>query len=68
VLPVFRNRGIGGIILDEVLKDVIPMGKTIYLHSQVRAAPFYERKGFSREGNMFTEAGIDHFLMKYEVD
>jgi predicted GNAT family N-acyltransferase len=67
VLPEFRNRGFGEIILDEVLKDVKPLGKTIYLHSQVRAVPFYERNGFYKEGEMFTEAGIEHYYMEYVI-
>jgi predicted GNAT family N-acyltransferase len=65
VLPQFRNRGIGEVILKEVLKDVTPLGKMVYLHSQVKAVPFYERNGFVKEGPMFTEAGIGHFLMNY---
>jgi len=64
VLPEFRNRGFGEIILKEVLKDVKPSGKTIYLHSQSRAVPFYERNGFMKEGEMFVEAGIEHYYMK----
>jgi predicted GNAT family N-acyltransferase len=65
VLPGFRNRGIGEIILKEVLKDVIHKKKMIYLHSQIMAIPFYERNGFVKFGDQFTEAGIGHFLMKY---
>jgi predicted GNAT family N-acyltransferase len=64
VLPEFRNRGLGGIILKEVLKDVIPLGKAIYLHSQLRAVPFYERNGFVKDGDLFFEAGMGHYLMK----
>jgi predicted GNAT family N-acyltransferase len=63
VLPEFRNRGLGGIILKEVLNDVVPLNKTIYLHSQLRAVPFYERNGFVREGEVFYEAGLGHYLM-----
>jgi predicted GNAT family N-acyltransferase len=65
VLPGFRNRGIGEIILGEVLKDVLPLEKPVYLHSQARAVPFYQRNGFFTVGDMFTEAGIDHYLMEY---
>lgn len=65
VLPSFRNRGIGEIILKEVLKDVRQTEKVIYLHSQLKAVSFYERSGFKKSGEMFSEAGIDHFLMKY---
>ena len=65
VLSEFRNRGIGEIILKEVMKDVIPLGKLIYLHSQARAVPFYERNRFKKEGEIFMEAGIEHYYMKY---
>ena len=65
VLPEFRNRGFGEIILDAVLKDVAGSGKPIYLHSQARAVPFYERNGFVKEGEMFVEAGIEHYYMNY---
>ena len=64
VLPEFRNRGFGEIILAEVLEDVRSMEKTVYLHSQARAVPFYERNGFFKEGEMFVEAGIEHYYMK----
>jgi predicted GNAT family N-acyltransferase len=65
VLPQFRNRGIGEIILKEVLNDVSSLEKPIYLHAQLKAVSFYERKGFYKVGEKFTEAGIGHFLMKY---
>jgi predicted GNAT family N-acyltransferase len=64
VLPEFRNRGLGGIILKEVLNDVMPLEKTIYLHSQLRAVPFYERHGFMKEGDVLYEAGMAHHYMK----
>jgi predicted GNAT family N-acyltransferase len=65
VLPQFRNRGIGEILLKEVLKDVISAEKPIYLHAQLKAVPFYQRNGFFKTGEPFTEAGISHYLMKY---
>jgi len=68
VLPSFRNRGIGEIILKEVLKDTLPSGKEIYLHSQIKAIPFYQRNGFLKAGEQFTEAGIEHFLMHLPHD
>jgi predicted GNAT family N-acyltransferase len=64
VLPEFRNRGLGGIILKEMINDVVPLGKTIYLHSQLRAVPFYERHGFVKEGPVFYEANMGHYYMK----
>jgi len=68
VLPSFRNRGIGEIILREVLKDVTSAGKPVYLHSQLKAVSFYERNGFRKEGPVFSEAGIEHYLMRYNPE
>lgn len=66
VLPQYRNRGFGEMILAEVLKDVTKEKAVIYLHSQLRAVPFYQRAGFEKMGNPFTEAGIEHYLMYYK--
>lgn len=65
VLPQFRSRGFGKVILLEVLIDVLPLLKPIYLHSQVKAVRFYERNGFTTEGEIFMEAGIEHYTMRY---
>ena len=65
VLPQFRSRGFGKVILLEVLIDTLPLMKPIYLHSQVKAVRFYERNGFVKEGEKFIEAGIEHYNMRY---
>lgn len=65
ILPKFRNRGYGKIILLEVLIDTLPLMKPIILHSQLKAVRFYERNGFVKEGEKFLEAGIEHYSMRY---
>lgn len=60
-----RNQGYGAELLKEVLQDVIPSGKIIYLNAQLSAVRFYERYGFVKEGEIFSEADIDHYLMIY---
>ena len=65
VLPDFRNSGVGKIILEAVLKDVIPLNEAIYLHAQEKAVNFYLKNNFIVEGNMFMEAGIKHYKMVY---
>ena len=67
VLMEYRNKGIGSKLLDEVLKDVIPIGKKIYLHSQIKAVPYYERAGFVKKGDIFLEADIEHYLMEFKT-
>ncbi len=65
VLQEFRKKGVAAAVLKQVLADVIPFKKRIYLNAQVTAIGFYERYGFKKEGPMFVEANIDHFVMTY---
>lgn len=66
VLENFRNQKIGDILLKKVLQDILPLNKTIYLHSQLKAVSFYERNGFVKIGEIFEEAGIKHYNMYYK--
>lgn len=66
LLKEFRNRGLGTLLLEEVLKDVVPLGRQIYLHSQVNAVNYYTRAGFRAQGDHFFEAEIEHVFMTYE--
>ena len=36
----------------------------IYLHSREMASPFYEKLGYHKEGDPFTEVTIQHYLMR----
>jgi predicted GNAT family N-acyltransferase len=63
ILEDYRKLGYGSFLLDEVMADVIGLGKKIYLHAQVQVVDFYRRKGFIPGGKSFSEAGILHFKM-----
>ena len=65
ILKEFRDKKTGTQLLEEVMKDVIPLQKPIFLHAQLRAIPFYERYGFKCVGPMFIEADIEHFEMVF---
>lgn len=65
VLKEYRNKGVAAAILKSVLNDTVTTGVRIYLHAQVTAVGFYEKFGFVKEGPLFSEAGIDHFVMVY---
>jgi predicted GNAT family N-acyltransferase len=59
-----RGRGVGTQILLRLLEEARRHGiREPYLHAQVQAVPFYEKFGFSREGDVFDEAGIPHVRM-----
>ena len=61
VLAQFRGTGIGKQILGSLIDLAISQGaKTVILHSQVSAMPFYEKLGFKSEGPNYEEAGIPH--------
>lgn len=61
-----RNKGLGSILLKEVLKDVVLLKKKIYLHSQYTAVNLYLKNGFVIIGEPFEEAGIKHYYMEYK--
>jgi predicted GNAT family N-acyltransferase len=63
VLQQYRNQGIGGLILEKVLNDVLQLNKPVYLNSQLRAVPFYEHYGFVKSGEPFVEANMEHYRM-----
>ena len=64
VLPGHRGRGIGTALLHAALDAARAAGmEQIFLHAQIHAAPFYQRRGFVPIGGVFTEAGIPHLEM-----
>jgi len=65
VLKEYRNKGYGSELLKDVMKDIVPLKKTIYLHSQLKAVNYYQRIGFKAEGPQFLEANIWHYMMVY---
>lgn len=62
VLSPYRGMGVGSALVAAVL-DALPTRSNVYLHSQLRATSLYSRFGFVEEGDMFEEAGIDHYKM-----
>ena len=61
VLAQFRGTGIGKQILEKLVDLAISQGaKSIILHSQLTAIPFYEKLGFQAQGDVYDEAGIPH--------
>jgi predicted GNAT family N-acyltransferase len=51
-------------LVEEVVKDVLPLELSIYLHAQIQVVDFYEKLNFIKEGDLFEEAGIKHYLMR----
>ena len=68
VLKDYRNKGIGS----AVLKALINFSKTlkmksVYLHAQTSAIPFYEKHDFKTSSKEFMDAGIPHKTMQVDL-
>ena len=68
VLKQYRDCGVGGRMLDELI--LVARGlklSSVYCSAQVLAIPFYERAGFIGRGAEFIEAGIRHRKMRRQL-
>ncbi len=68
VLKEYRGKGIGSDIVREALAFAEKSGgKSLMLHSQCRAAAFYEKLGFNSFGDIEDDEGCPHIWMKKET-
>jgi predicted GNAT family N-acyltransferase len=64
VRKAYRRKGIGKAMVNFILNHIIEMGyKKIKLHAQAYLVKFYEDFGFVKQGEIFLEAGIEHYCM-----
>lgn len=63
VLKEHRGKSYGDYLLQRVIADAKKEEKPIYLHAQLKAIPFYERRGFKKVGDLFVECEIEHYKM-----
>ena len=60
----FRGKGVGSAIVsaaEQLIKN--SNGKEVFIHSQLRAVPFYERLGYVSNGDYDEEEGCPHCMM-----
>lgn len=64
VLKVYRGQGIGRLIMLEIIAYAQAQKRpNLKLSSQVHAISFYEKLGFSIQGDEYDECGIPHIEM-----
>ena len=68
VLEFARGQGYGMQILQAILHDLKNEKELKYMHAQQQVVPFYEKVGFKKIGELFKEAGIMHYKMKFIGD
>jgi predicted GNAT family N-acyltransferase len=65
LLPEFRRRGWGRLLMEEVLRYASALGVSeVVLDAQLAVLPFYERLGFTSIGEPFVDAGVPHVMMR----
>ncbi|MDR1763116.1 MAG: GNAT family N-acetyltransferase [Dysgonamonadaceae bacterium] len=65
VRKAYRGQGVGKRLFSFVLDYVAQIEyQKITLHAQAYLVKFYEDFGFVRQGEMFLEAGIEHYYME----
>jgi predicted GNAT family N-acyltransferase len=66
VMQSARGTGVGAGILLQLMAQAKLRGQhAVQLNAQITAESFYLREGFSREGELFEEAGIVHVHMTH---
>ncbi|MFM9281850.1 GNAT family N-acetyltransferase [Paenibacillus jiagnxiensis] len=59
-----QGQSIGRRMVEFAEQTALELGfAEILLHARLSAVPFYEKLGYVKEGDLFTEVGIPHFHM-----
>ncbi len=68
VLPEFQNQGIGTKMIQTLITKAQTKNlKAVRLMSRINAIKFYQRIGFTEQGNPFDFLGIPHIFMQLEI-
>ena len=63
-----RKHGVGGLILEALERMAAMRGLSeVVIHSQMGSEPFFENRGFVREGAPFLDQGVQHVLMRKKL-
>lgn len=64
-----RGEGLGAVLLAHAHEVAAAAGaREVELHAQVDVRGFYERAGYTAEGEVFEEAGIAHVTMRRPLE
>ena len=66
VLRDARGAGVGSALLRALMEQARLRGdQDVALHAQLGARAFYRRHGYTPEGEVFMDAGIEHIAMRH---
>jgi predicted GNAT family N-acyltransferase len=68
VMPDWRGRQVGAVMLNALLEQARALAyPAVELHAQTQAIGFYQRFGFTVDGDEFIECDIPHQTMRREI-
>jgi len=68
VLDDYRGHGAGRVLMNVVESGARSQGlRSVFVHAQESAVPFYERLGYAAFGERFLEADIPHLAMRKKI-
>jgi predicted GNAT family N-acyltransferase len=63
-----RRGGVGSLVLEALERMAALRGLTdVVIHAQMPSEPFFEDRGFAREGEPFLDQGVEHVLMRKKL-
>ena len=62
-----RGEGVGAALMAAVEAAAAERFDELYLHAQLHVEGFYADRGYERDGDVFTEAGIEHVAMRQSL-
>ena len=69
VLGKFRGKRLGDLVMRLLIRTAFDLGgKQQIVHAQLPVKGFYEKLGFTSQGDVYDEAGIPHIVMVHEGD
>jgi predicted GNAT family N-acyltransferase len=69
VLQAWREQGVGAALLLNLIDKARKLGLAeVKLNAQTTVLAFYEKFGFSKQGDVFMEANIQHQLMSLQIE
>lgn len=69
MLTIERGKGYGRYLMDRMIDEARHQGaRTLRLHAQMQAVPFYQHLGFQIVGEPFLEAELPHVKMEYTLE
>jgi predicted GNAT family N-acyltransferase len=65
----FQRKGIGQKLINYMEQIALTNGYNLFaMHAQAHLLEFYKNLGYIREGELFIEADIEHYLMKKSIN